>query len=989
MNKNFKLKLFLFYLLLFFPTLLFGQNSGIYYEAVTAYNNKDYTKAVIKFDNFFEEYKFQDELYSSAKFYQSDAYLNLDELDAAEKGFLSLINGHWTSYKEESIYKLASIYFVEEKYPSSREYFNKILSDYPGSSHYGSSLYWVGESYMKEDNVEDAISFLENSIAKKNNKYIDKSIFSLALAYEKTGDYKKAVENYDKLLSFYSSSPLAVQAQVRIGICYFKLKDYQSSILELNNPVLENLPKEKYAEGLYLLANSYYRAEEYKDAEKTYSEVIKNFEDSELYNESLYGLAWTYFQQKRYNEAYKIFNNLSKNSDSLGINSFFYKAEAKRYAGRDNEAYKIYNDFIDNYPDNILADNAGYQLAVLNYNNKKFDKAEYYLESSVSSKDNVVRSKSLILSGDINLQQNKIPEAQKKFRDASRIKGVDNSLILRARLGDGISKYYLKQYDEVINLLKDVLSKGALNEKDKINYYIAESYFKQDKYKEAIEYYNKIESNSNLYDASVYGKGYSYFNQRDFVNASEYFEQFIKNNPKDIKYEDAYLRLADSYYGSKRYSAAIDIYKKFFNTEKKVNDPFTNFQYAQALYKAGKNSEAISELYALQTKYPQSEYAAKAQFFIGWINFQQNNYPQALVTFREAIYKYPGNNILPQVYYTMGDTYFNIGKFDSAIVYYKKVISDYPNSPSANDALNSLQQSYTSMGRTDLAISTINDYVEKNNTKNSDELMFKKGEIYFNSDEYSLAKESFQQFIVGYPTSKLLPDAYYWLGKISEQMNQSNEAIINYSYVVDNYSQSEIFLTSARELAELYTQQKQYIDVIKVYDKILSKNLNGEEKAEILFLKASALAENSNLDAAGDIFFSILQEHTETIYAERAKLELGMISLAKSDYETAESYFKNLAETRNDELGARAQYYLGILYLEQQQYEEALTNFVRVNTNFSEHDEWVTSSYLKMGECYTALNDMEKAKEMYKIVLQKHPKDVYGKEAQNKLRGLK
>ena len=58
-------------------------------------------------------------------------------------------------------------------------------------------------------------------------------LYSLANAYEKIGDYNNAVKYYDQLLTYHKNSTLATSAQIRIGICYFKLKDYQSSILEL------------------------------------------------------------------------------------------------------------------------------------------------------------------------------------------------------------------------------------------------------------------------------------------------------------------------------------------------------------------------------------------------------------------------------------------------------------------------------------------------------------------------------------------------------------------------------------------------------------------------------------------------------------------------------------------------------------------------------------------------------------------------------------
>jgi len=60
----------------------------------------------------------------------------------------------------------------------------------------------------------------------------------------------------------------------------------------------------------------------------------------------------------------------------------------------------------------------------------------------------------------------------------------------------------------------------------------------------------------------------------------------------------------------------------------------------------------------------------------------------------------------------------------------------------------------------------------------------------------------------------------------------------------------------------------------------------------------------------------------------------------------------------------------------------------RVRTVFSAYDEWLTKSYLKLGECYTKLNQVDKAKEVYRAVIKKQRGNEYGKEAQTKLREL-
>ena len=279
----------------------------------------------------------------------------------------------------------------------------------------------------------------------QNNKFVDYTIYNLASIYEKSGDYKNAVKYYDNLLSYHSDSPLTGAAHIRIGVCYFKLKDYDSSVLELNDPVLKELPDSVYSESLYLLANSYYRLKDYPNAEKAYLEIINRYPDASQIRYTKYSLGWTFFQEKKYNDAYKVFNNLSDGDDSISVKSSYWKAESKRYAGQEMEAFKLYQDFLKKYPDSELMRGVEYQLGVLYFNTKKFDFAEKYLHSAVNSPDNDVKAKAYTLIGEIQLELKQFDSAGVYFNNAMNTPGITEDLTDRATLGLGVSDYYLKK----------------------------------------------------------------------------------------------------------------------------------------------------------------------------------------------------------------------------------------------------------------------------------------------------------------------------------------------------------------------------------------------------------------------------------------------------------------------------------------------------------------------------------------------------------------
>jgi TolA-binding protein len=116
---------------------------------------------------------------------------------------------------------------------------------------------------------------------------------------------------------------------------------------------------------------------------------------------------------------------------------------------------------------------------------------------------------------------------------------------------------------------------------------------------------------------------------------------------------------------------------------------------------------------------------------------------------------------------------------------------------------------------------------------------------------------------------------------------------------------------------------------------------------------------------------------------------MGLIDLATQRYDTANKHFLEVAEKRADDLGAKSQYYYGLSLYDQNKITEAISALVRVRTVYSLYDEWLSRSYLLLGDCYVKLNDNRKADEMYRVVVAKHKGDALGEEARQKISKLK
>jgi TolA-binding protein len=785
---------------------------------------------------------------------------------------------------------------------------------------------------------------------------------------------------------------LALQAQVRIGVCYFYLKDYHNSILELNNPLLKELPNENLSEALYLLANSHYRVEEYNEAAIKYSEVIEQFPNSAVYRNSQYGLAWSLFQQSKYNEAYRVFNLLSEGDDSIAIKSYIWKGESKRYAGRPNEALTIFQEFLKKYPDDPSASLVESLIGLIYFDENKFELSSQYLTNATSSDDPLTRAKAFTMIGEIELRNKNYIKASGNFEPAVRITQPDNDVHLRALLGLGVSHYHLGEFATAVENFQQAESIDPTFEQDKINFYMAESYFSLGKFQEALSRYNNVRSSDEEYVKQImYSKGYCNFNLGSYSNSAYLFAEFIENYPSDFRVTDAKLRLADSYFGSKNFSASSKIFKELFQSGKySSDDPYTYYQYAQALYKSGESNAAVDEFRNLQKKFPESKYGESSLFTIGFIRFQEGEFEEAISDYRNVMQVYKRSSLAPAVYYSIGDAYFNLGQYDSAIVNYRNVLTKYPSSEYVYDAINGMQYSYVAMGKSAEAINLIDRYVGQNpNLKLSDQIFFKKGEIYYSQRDYENAKSSYQEFLAKFPKSSLVPEAYYWLGKSSQNLKQDDEAIFYFNKVFESYPTSESAAVSVIELGKMYDANGNYQASIDVLERASAKLKDSPRLPEVLFLKGTAYIKIDDIQKAYGTFEELAMYHRETVFADRAKIEMGLIDLATSRFVEADKNFLDVAVSRTDDLGARAQYHYGLSLYEQGKYSDAVSALVRVRTVYSQYEPWLSRSYLLMGDCYVKMNDKRQAEEMYRVVVTKHKGNELGEEARQKINKLK
>ncbi len=110
------------------------------------------------------------------------------------------------------------------------------------------------------------------------------------------------------------------------------------------------------------------------------------------------------------------------------------------------------------------------------------------------------------------------------------------------------------------------------------------------------------------------------------------------------------------------------------------------------LRQEGKYDQAKKQFNELINKYPQSNYADNAQYWLGEVNFVQRDFSAALVEFNKVLNNYPDSSKFVDTLLKIGLSQYKLKQWALASDAFKKLIEKYPNSSEARLAKMRLQK---------------------------------------------------------------------------------------------------------------------------------------------------------------------------------------------------------------------------------------------------------------------------------------------------------
>jgi tetratricopeptide (TPR) repeat protein len=911
------------------------------------------------------------EQYKSTEFHRAMAALQLGSPDGLGlmKSYI-LTTGNHPSVVTAGLY-LGDHFFYKKNYPEALESYSLVDPVKLSDTNKADILFKQGYSHFQLKNYGQAAPLFDQAKTLNQSISVDAYYYSGFIALE-DGNTQKAISD---LQIAANDSYYANKVPYLLAALYYQQGSYEE-LIRYAEPKLvsgQNLEKK---EVIYLyLAEAYYAKKDFQNAAKNYDAFI-NSRKGELAPNEIYKAGIAQYEIKNYQRATDYLKVSAAADSELGQASSYYlghaylKVENFQFASTSFSA-AAKADFNKEIQEDALVDYAkvnlqkgSFQLAI--------SALDEYLGRYPSGKKKVEA-------------ENLLSEALVNTNDYLRaIEQLDKISTKSPRIR---SAYQQVAFNQAMVYYRDQKYAAALNYLDKSlqfseNPTIAlDTYFWKGEIQsaagnlpQAIKSYDTAvglgkKSSSAYLTKSLYGLGYAYFNSQQYGRAGQEFKTYtdrLRTRQNKENYDDALLRLGDTYYVQKRFPEAEATFQRAIDESNKGID-YAYYRLAVVQNFQSRNQQALSQLDMLISRYPTSLYIEDALFQRGQINMEETQYRSASISFSDLINAKPNSSFIPYALEGRAVANFSLQSYDQTIADYKTILDNYPNAENSETALKGLQETLALQGRSAEFFGYLGKYKGANPSSGSvQSLEFEAAKgIYFDKN-YAQATRAFENYLENYPQSAQRAGALYFLGDSYFQLGNKNQALARFK-ILEKESASPQRIRAIQRIGAMELENKNYAQAIPYLETSASNARNKVEEAEAVQGLMIANFETQKYDQAirhADRLLTldgILPESTP-----KAILIKGRSQLNLNRRPEAEGTLLALANEYKTVQGAEGLYLLANSYQEKGDVIRSNDTIFDYSGPFVDFDYWygrmfllLSDNYLKTGETFQAKATLE------------------------------
>jgi len=486
------------------------------------YRDGFYDAAVTQLNKFLKDFP-RSKSAQKAKFLIGEAFYFQKDYERAEKEYTSFIQMYPESkFSDNSWLRLADCAYNSDKLEIAIERYKKIIRVFPKSKMLSEAYYWAGECfYQTKDYKESVVYFREFMKLFPKNALVPNALERLGRSSFSDDKLSEAIGYFKRLLEEYPKSPLIKSNLPKLGDAYYKTKEYLNAGEVFETLILDFPEKENIEHFTFYCGISFLRAGVYPCAITYLKLSIPRLENAkkEMVKRNV----------KFAPEPIKTkVLSLLESSTEKGI-SFFLDSKNKLLPSNSDKRKEIERKFqsIQNNVENAMS-----YCGNIYFRMSQFNEALASYQQLISTyPQSSFLPRVLYNSGLCFLELNKPNEALLYFRKLTD-KFPENSFSTDAYLRSGVIYMRNKEFKSAILMLKKALNSHDPEINAEVNYYLGESYFKQNNLKDAFKSYGEVvnihKAKRSLVNLASYRIAEIYLRRKNIGDAQKIYQKLLR-----------------------------------------------------------------------------------------------------------------------------------------------------------------------------------------------------------------------------------------------------------------------------------------------------------------------------------------------------------------------------------------------------------------------------------------------------------------------------
>ena len=493
--------------------------------------------------------------------------------------------------------------------------------------------------------------------------------------------------------------------------------------------------------------------------------------------------------------------------------------------------------------------------------------------------------------------------------------------------------------DDAESLFLKFIKEHPENPLAKLAYFqIGKYYFKQEKYADALTWFNKVTAGELIGGQQTeykFRKGYAYFATNDYKNAQSLFSD-IKNK-KSPYTEDATYYFAYIAYLNKDYHLALVNFEKLKNSKKYENSyPY----YITAVYFLDKRYNDVITYAVPILKTTHQQHETEMLRIVGASYFAKADYDNSVSYYSRFEGQDQGKTQNTQDSYQMGYAYYKVGNYSKAASELEKLVDQ-------NDI-------YAQNGNYTLG----NVFLKMKNKQSARNAFFVASKLTFDP--------------------QLQEDGLYEYAKLSYELDFNTQGLEATLLYLKNYPQSGRSDEVKTLLGEELLNSRNYKEAVEILEPIPNKSASARAAYQkVTYYRGLEFYNERAFENAIGIFLRSLK-----MPVERKTEALTVYWMAEAMYEVRKygesvqnfERFLDMDEARETPVYNYANYALAYAAFGDEQYKKAAHYFEKFLQGGEKDRNTINDAVTRLGDSYFVLKNYSQARNYYDRIIAQHNK---------------